>query len=90
MDCYDEILRMYHEEDRIDKCLDYLTEFINSKSKKLTKLQFKNCLILTLVIWNPKFIDPFFIKGNEIRKLDEDKKEMLIKLLKSELSILDN
>lgn len=89
MDCYDEILKVYHDKDRIDKCLKYLIELINKKSKKLTKLQFKNCLILTLVIWSPKFIDTYFSKGKEISKLDKDKKEMLIKLLKSEFKDLE-
>ena len=89
MDCYDEILKIYHEKDRVDKCLKYLTELINKKSKSLTELQFKNCLILTLAIWSPKFIDVYFSKGKEIRKLDENKKEMLNKLLKSEFIDLD-
>ena len=90
MDCYDEILKLYHEKDKIDNFLLYLTELINKKSKFLTELQFKNCIILTLVIWNPNFIDAFFGKGEEIRELDKYKKEVLIKLLKSEFSIRDN
>ena len=36
-----------------------------------------------MAIWSPKFIDVYFSKGKEIRKLDENKKEMLNKLLKS-------
>ena len=90
MDCYDEILELYHEEAQTDHFLKYLTELINKKSKALTKLQFKNCLILTLAIWNPKFIDTFYGQGNEIKKIDKGQKEQLKKLLKSEFSILDN
>ena len=90
MDCYDEILKTSQERGQTSEFMTQLTDLINKKSKILTELQFKNCLILTLAIWNPKFIDTYFSKGNETNKLDENKKEMLIKLLKSEFSVLDN
>lgn len=90
MDCYDEILKLYHEKDRIDKCLKYLTDLINKKSKFLTDLQFKNSLILILVIWSPNFIDTYFSKGKEIGELDKDKKEMMLELLKSEFTGFDS
>ena len=38
MDCYDEILNIYHEKDRINKSIKYLIELINKKSKRLTEL----------------------------------------------------
>jgi len=90
MDCYDEVLKIYQENDGRDNYINYLTELINNKSKTLTELQFKNCLILTMVINNPNSIDTYFSKGKEIKELDDDKKELLFKLLKSEFLVLDN
>ncbi|MHA1985407.1 MAG: hypothetical protein ACW98D_02100 [Promethearchaeota archaeon] len=84
MDCYDEILNIYYEKDRIGKCLKYLTELINKKSKFLTELQFKNCIILTLAIRNPNFIDHYFSEGKEISDINDNNKDLLNKLLKSE------
>jgi len=84
MDCYDEILELIQEKDRIDKGLRYLTDLIIKKSKYLSKLQFKNCLILTLSIWNPHSIDLSSNIGKDISKFDEITKQKLIKLLKSE------
>lgn len=89
MDCYDEVLELFHEKEKTDDYLNYLTDLINKKSKILTELQFKNCLILTLAVCNPKFIDLYFSKGKEIRKIDEMKKKKINKLLKSEFSTLD-
>jgi hypothetical protein len=89
MDCYDEILKIYNENNEIDNYIDYLTELINTKSEKLTELQFKNCLILTMVISSPNYIDTSFSKGKEIKELDKDKKELLNKILKSEFIVLD-
>ena len=85
MDCYDEILKISQDENGINKYIQYLTDLINIKSKNLTELEFKNCLILTLAIWNPKFIDPYFTKGTRVNNLNNDKKKSLIKLLKLEL-----
>ncbi|MFX1419349.1 MAG: hypothetical protein ACFE9N_10555 [Promethearchaeota archaeon] len=90
MDCYDEILKMSLDNDRINKFIRYLTDLINKKSKNLTDLEFKNCLILTFAIWNRKFIDPYFSKGEKVDKLSENEKELLIKLLKLEFRDLDN
>ena len=84
MDCYDEILNIYYENDRIDKSLKYLTELITKKSKFLSELQFKNCIILTLAIRNPNFIDHYFSEGKEISDFDDNNKDLLNKLLKSE------
>ena len=84
MDCYDEILNIYYEKDRKDKSLRYLTELITKKSKFLSELQFKNCIILTLAIRNPKFIDHYFSEGKEISDIDDNNKDLLNKLLKSE------
>ena len=84
MDCYDEILNISHEKDRINKSIKYLIELINKKSKRLTELQFKNCIILTLAIRNPNFIDPYFSKGKEISDIDDNNKDLLNKLLISE------
>jgi len=84
MDCYDEILKMSQEKEQITKFITYLTDLINKKSKYLTELQFKNCLILTLAIWNPIFIDSYFSKGTELNQLDKKKKAILLELLKSE------
>ena len=89
MDCYDEVLKIYHENNGIDNYINHLTELINNKSKTLTELQFKNCLILTMVINNPDSIDTYSSKGKEIKELHEDKKELLFKLLKSEFTVLD-
>jgi lysyl-tRNA synthetase class I len=89
MDCYDEVLKIYHEDNGIDNYINYLTELINNKSKTLTELQFKNCLILTMVINNPNSINTYSSKSKEIKELDEDKKELLFKLLKSEFTVLD-
>jgi len=89
MDCYDEILKIYHENNGIDNYINYLTELVNNKSDMLTELQFKNCLMLSMVISRPNFIDTYFSKGKEIKELDEDKKELLFKLLKSEFLVLD-
>lgn len=89
MDCYDEILKIYNENNEIDNYIDYLTELINNKSETLTELQFKNCLILTMVISSPNYIDTSFSKGKEIKELDKDKKELLNKILKSEFIVLD-
>ena len=63
MDCYDEVLKIYHENDGRDNYINYLTELINNKSETLTELQFKNCLILTMAISRPNFIDTYFSKG---------------------------
>jgi len=60
MDYYDEVLKTFEEKDQIPKFITYLTDLINRKSKFLTELQFKNCLILSLAMWNPKFIDSYF------------------------------
>lgn len=87
MDCYDDVLKIYHENNGIDNYIDYMTDLINNKSEALTELQFKNCLILTMVIASPNYIDAF--KGKEIKALDEEKKELLLKLLKSEFIALD-
>ena len=89
MDCYDDVLKIYHENDGIDNYIDYLTELINNKSETLTELQFKNCLILTMVISSPNYIDTYFSNGKEIKELDEDEKELQFKLLKSEFIALD-
>lgn len=89
MDCYDEVLKIYHKDNGIDNYINYLTELINNKSETLTELQFKNCLILTMVISRPNFIDTSFSKGKEITELDEDKKKILFKLLRSEFTVLD-
>ena len=87
MDCYDDVLKIYHENNGIDNYIDYMTDLINNKSEALTELQFKNCLILTMVISSPNYIDTF--KGKEIKELDKDKKELLNKILKSEFILLD-
>ena len=87
MDCYDDVLKIYHENNGIDNYIDYMTDLINNKSEVLTELQFKNCLILTMVISSPNYIDTF--KGKEIKELDKDKKELLNKILKSEFILLD-
>ncbi len=89
MDCYDDVLKIYHENNGIDNYIDYMTDLINNKSEALTGLQFKNCLILTMVISSPNYIDTYFSKGKEIKDIDEDKKELLFKLLKSEFIALD-
>jgi len=89
MDCYDEILKKYQENNWIDNYIKCLTELINIKSKALTESQFKNCLILTLVLMNPNYIDTYFSKRKEIKELDKDNKELLFKILKSEFSVLD-
>ena len=89
MDCYDDVLKIYHENNGIDNYIDYMTDLINNKSEALTELQFKNCLILTMVISSPNYIDTYFSKGKEIKDLDEDKKELLFNLLKSEFIALD-
>lgn len=87
MDCYDDVLKIYHENNGIDNYIDYMTDLINNKSEALTELQFKNCLILTMVISSPNYIDTF--KGKEIKELDKDKKELINKILKSEFILLD-
>jgi hypothetical protein len=84
MDCYDEILEFACGSDKTNNFIKSLTHIINKKSDLLTTLQFKNCLILTLAIWNPRFIDTYFIKGKRADKLDKNKKRILIELLKSE------
>lgn len=84
MDFYDEILKLTQEKEQTTKFITYLTDLINKKLKTLTELQFKNCLILTLAIWNPKFIDSYFSKGTELSQLDKKKKAILVELLKSE------
>ena len=89
MDCYDEILKLYHENDGRDNYINCMTELIINKSKALSELQFKNCLILSMMIWSPNFIDTPFGKGKEIKELDKDKKELVIRLLKSELIVPD-
>ena len=89
MECYDDVLKIYHENNGIDNYIDYMTDLINNKSEALTGLQFKNCLILTMVISSPNYIDTYFSKGKEIKDIDEDKKELLFKLLKSEFIALD-
>lgn len=89
MDCYDDVLKIYHENNGIDNYIDYMTDLINNKSEALTELQFKNCLILTMVISSPNYIDTYFSRGKEIKELDEDKKELLFNLLKSEFIALD-
>jgi len=65
MDCYDDVLKIYHENNRIDNYIDYMTNLINNKSEALTELQFKNCLILTMVISSPNYIDTYFSKGKK-------------------------
>ncbi|MFW9973533.1 MAG: hypothetical protein ACFFDF_25355 [Candidatus Odinarchaeota archaeon] len=84
MDCYDEILKISQDENDINKYIQYLTDLINKKSKYLTELEFKNCLILTLAVWNPKFIDRYFSKGKSVNNLNKNKKDMVIKLLELE------
>ncbi|MFX0024116.1 MAG: hypothetical protein ACFE9S_17445 [Candidatus Hermodarchaeota archaeon] len=84
MDCYDEILKLFQDENETYKYIQYLADLINRKSKKLTELEFKNCLILTLAVRNPKFIDPYFSKGQNLNNLKKNKKESVIKLLKLE------
>jgi hypothetical protein len=42
-----------------------------------------------MVISRPNFIDTSFSKGKDIKELDEDKKKLLFKLLKSEFIVLD-
>ena len=84
MDCYDEILKISQESDQRNKFTIYLVEFINKNSRILTELEFKNCVILTLAIWNPESIDSYISKGTEISLLDENKRKMLLELLKSE------
>ncbi|MFX1501655.1 MAG: hypothetical protein ACFFDH_11885 [Promethearchaeota archaeon] len=90
MDCYDEILNRVQDTNQINKFTEYLTDLINKKSKNLTELQFKNCLVLTLAIWSPKFIDLYFSEGKKINQLKINKKLKLIELLKSEFRVLDN
>ena len=84
MDCYDEILKISQEKEQITKFITCLTDLINKKSKNLTELQYKNCIILTLAIWNPKSIDSYLSKGTELNQLDKKKKAILLELLKSE------
>jgi len=84
MDCYDEILKISQDENDINKYIQYLTDLINKKSKNLTELEFKNCLILTLAVWNPKFIDSYFSNGKSVKNLNKYKKDMVIKLLELE------
>jgi hypothetical protein len=90
MDCYDEIIELTRENDRLNMFIINLAELINKKSKSLTNLQFKNCVILTLAIWNPNFIDSYFSKGKKVNQLEENKKALLIKLLKSEFGDFDD
>ncbi|MFX0024118.1 MAG: hypothetical protein ACFE9S_17455 [Candidatus Hermodarchaeota archaeon] len=89
MDCYDEILEISQENDQLNMYIIYLAELINKKANSLTSLQFKNCVILTLAIWNPKFIDSYFSEGEKANQLEENRKALLINLLKSELSDFD-
>jgi len=89
MDCYDEILKISQESDQRNKFTIYLVEFINKNSRILTELEFKNCVILTLAIWNPESIDSYISKGTEISQLDENKRKMLLELLKSECRDFD-
>ena len=84
MDCFDEILEIYHEKDRKEKCLTFLIKLINNKAEKLTELQLKNCIIITLAIWNDNFIDEYLSKGQDLKELDVDKKKALINILQSE------
>ena len=90
MDCYDEILKISQENDRINKFVTYLTDLINKNSKNLTELQFINCLILTLAIWNQKFIDLYLSKGKETNFLPKNKKALLITILESEFRDINN
>ncbi|MFX1426298.1 MAG: hypothetical protein ACFFBE_07585 [Promethearchaeota archaeon] len=90
MDCYDEILNLYSEKRGINKYISYLIDLINKKSKNLTELQFRNCLILVLAIWNPKFIDLYGSEEKEAKYLRENEKGILKKILKSEFEDFDN
>lgn len=90
MDCYDEIIKLSQEKEQINNYMRCLVDLINKKSKGLTELQFKNCLILTLAIWNPKFIDLYFIEGKNIKHLQKNKKALLIEILKSEFRDFDH
>lgn len=90
MDCYDEILKISQEKDQMNIFTINLIEYINKKSKSLTELEFKNCVILTLAIWNPKSIDSYLDKGIESCQLDDNKRKKLIKLLKSECRNFDD
>ncbi len=90
MDRYDEILKISRDENDMNKYIQYLTDLINKKSKFLTELEFKNCLILALVVWNPKFIDPYFSKGKSVNNLNKDKKDLVIKLLELEFRNLNS
>ncbi|MFX1278001.1 MAG: hypothetical protein ACFFA3_01195 [Promethearchaeota archaeon] len=90
MDCYDEILEIYQKNNKKDRFITYLTYLINKKSKVLTELQFQNCLILILAIWNPKFIDLYVREGEDAKSLQQEKKEKFIKILKSEFKDFNN
>ncbi|GAG79999.1 unnamed protein product, partial [marine sediment metagenome] len=35
MDCYDDVLKIYHENNGIDNYIDYMTDLINNKSEAL-------------------------------------------------------
>ncbi|MHA2338337.1 MAG: hypothetical protein ACXACX_13605 [Candidatus Hodarchaeales archaeon] len=84
MDCYDEILEVSHKKQEIREFMLDLTDLINKKSKTLTNLQFRNCLILTLAIWNPRFIDSYYRRGKEVNQLEKNCKAELIEIFKSE------
>ncbi|MFW9829239.1 MAG: hypothetical protein ACFFEY_16815 [Candidatus Thorarchaeota archaeon] len=90
MDCYDEILEIYQKNDQKDGYITCLTHLINKKSRSLTELQFKNCVVLTLAIWNPKFIDLYVNNCEKVSLISKEKKERVIKLLKSEFREFQN
>ncbi|MFX1420446.1 MAG: hypothetical protein ACFE9N_16195 [Promethearchaeota archaeon] len=90
MDCYDEILKLSQEKKGIINFMIHLSNLINKKSKNLTELEFKNCIILTLAIWNPEFIDLYCYEGLRVNQLDKNKEAQLINVLKSEFRNFDS
>lgn len=71
MELYDETVSLINKF-RYKLWLNYLTESINKKGIYLTNTEFKNCLNLTLAIWDDNFIDNYFnnnMNRNKIRKI---------------------
>lgn len=93
MDCYDELLKYYNENETFDS--DQMRVWMNQFLIKLMKefheaddhLRVRNCLILLVnLFFNISYPDHYHKKGETVKKLKEHDRSVYIKLLKKELN----
>ncbi len=93
MNCYDEILAFYYDSARSrDSTTLWTSRFLiklassSFKSASFSQNQLKNCIIFLLNLFYNENADEYSGRGKALEELNDEEKEVLLSLLKSEVS----